>query len=266
MFRRIRYNITLFEFIVYIFLGMLITGVSPVLVISLAVLLIVLYFVLNEAIKRQGRALKRKEALRQAGGFLSPYRNIWKDLKLTNKYCHLRLLKDGVTIIGKEKVHPYRRFDVVFSSVHDYKDLWEMFCKSFSYNTRYDNLLEFCHLFKLRILEYEYSNKNTDISEAEEKKVENKPIVLEQVEDFDKLDINNCSEVEMTALPGISIVMSKKAIKRRDEIHGFKTIDEFFSFLKLKPHIQEQLRSKITVNKKKGSLQRKLNAERQIDF
>ena len=135
MFRRRRYNITLLELFVYIFLGMLITGVSPVLVISLAVLSIVLYFVLKEAIRRQGRAQRRKEALRQAGPFLAPYKNIWKDLKLTNKYCYLRLLKDGVTIIGKEKVYPFRRFDVVFSSVHDYKDLWEMFCKSFNYKS-----------------------------------------------------------------------------------------------------------------------------------
>ena len=262
MFRRRRYNITLFEFIVYIFLGMFITGVSPVLVISLAVLLAVLYFVLKEAVKRQGSAEKRKEALRKAAPFLSPYKNIWKSLKLSNKYCILRLGIDGVMINGKERVEPYRKFRIVSSKVHGYKDLWEMFCFAFSHDTTYDMLIELCDTYKLIVIE---ENVPVIQSATQNLKSEKKQ-VLKPIEDSEKIDINNCSEVEMTALPGISIVMSKKAIKRRDEIDGFKTIDEFFSFLNLKPHIQEQLRTKIVVKKKKGSLQRKLNTERQIDF
>ena len=70
----------------------------------------------------------------------------------------------------------------------------------------------------------------------------------------------------MTALPGVSIVMAKRAVKRREEIGGFKTIEDFFSFLNLKPHMQEQLRFNIVARKKKGSLHRQNSSERQIDI
>jgi DNA uptake protein ComE-like DNA-binding protein len=241
---------------------MFVVGVSPAFVISLAVLLTVVYFGLKKNIEEQEGAEKRKEALRQAAPFLSPYKNIWKSLKLSNKHCILRLGSDGVMITGKEKVEPYRKFRVVSSKVHGYKDLWEMFCLAFRHNMTYDMLIELCDIYKLIVIE-----ENVQAIQSVTQKLESeKKLVLKPIDDSEKIDINNCSEAEMTALPGISIVMSKKAIKRRDEIDGFKTTEEFFSFLKLKPHIQEQLRTKIIVKKKKGSLQRKLNTERQIDL
>ena len=48
------------------------------------------------------KADRRKEALRIAKIYLSPYSNIWRGLKLSNKYCYLKLESDGVSIIGKE--------------------------------------------------------------------------------------------------------------------------------------------------------------------
>ena len=81
-----------------------------------------------------------------------------------------------------------------------------------------------------------------------------------------KIDINNCSEVELTALPGISIVMSKKIIKKREEIGGFKNTNDFFLFLKLKPHMQKQLENLICVNKMKGLIKIEKNKERSVDL
>ena len=70
----------------------------------------------------------------------------------------------------------------------------------------------------------------------------------------------------MTALPGISIVYSKKAIKKREEINGFKNIDDFFDFLKIKPRMREQLRDKICVKEMKGNTQVYKSVERTVDL
>ena len=97
-----------------------------------------------------------------------------------------------------------------------------------------------------------------ELKVQEEKKIPLKPI--------EKLDVNNCSEIELTALPGINIVMAKKLIKKREEIGGFKKIDDVFLFLHLKEHMIDQLRILICVNKMKGSLNLKRFSERQVDL
>ena len=81
-----------------------------------------------------------------------------------------------------------------------------------------------------------------------------------------QIDVNNCSEAELTALPGISIVISKKIIKKREEIGGFKNVEEFLIFVRLKPNVSKQLEPRICVNKMKGSLKVKRSNERQIDL
>ena len=39
---------------------------------------------------------------------------------------------------------------------------------------------------------------------------------------------------------------------KREEICGFKNIEEFFMFMKLKPHIEKQLQELVCANKMKG--------------
>ena len=48
--------------------------------------------------------------------------------------------------------------------------------------------------------------------------------------------------------------MSKKLIKKREEIGGFKNTHEVFLYLKLKPHMENQLKDLICVNKMQGSV------------
>ena len=268
--RRYRYNdITLAEFFFICGVGVLgamdrrnfdwslfVTGIALIILAS------VIWYFQDYSGKKQNNSEKRKDALKLAAPFLSPYKNIWKDLKLSNKYCILRLGNDGVMITAKEKIEPYRRFRIISSKVHGYKDLWEMFCLAFSHDLTYDMLLELCDTYKLTIIE-----ENVPVIQPQKQDSNsNKKANLKPIDDLEKLDINNCSEVEMTALPGVSIVMAKRAVKRREEIGGFKSVDEFFSFLNIKPHIQEQLRLKIVINKKKGVSKRHLSIERQIDF
>ena len=198
---------------------------------------------------------RRKEALKEAAIYLAPYKSIWKDLRLSNKHCSLYLDKDGVSMRATEKVYPYRKFRIVTSTVHKYEDLWNMFCRSFSHNKTYDGLIQDCMRYKVGIYETSEETQKTP-SNFDDKTLQQNI----------KLDINNCSEVEMTALPGISIVMSKKVIRKREEIGGFKSVEDFFLFLKIKPHIEKQLRDKICVKKMVKTKKVELNQERKIDL
>lgn len=219
------------------------------------VFLLLLYLIVRRANAAQtikdGKVMRRKEALRIAKIYLAPYTDIWRNLKLSNKFCSLKLCSDGQTILGKELVKPYRQFKIIATKVHDWQDLWDMFCKSFHHNTTYDGLVKNCSLYRVTI-------KETFPEQAK--------IPIEKPVNVTKVDVNNASEVELTALPGISIVMSKKLIKKREEIGGFKSADDVFLFLHLRDHMQEQLRDKICVNPMQGYTRIERSAERELDL
>lgn len=213
-----------------------------------------------------GQELRRREALRTAKIYLSPYKDIWWNLKLSNKYCSLKLGHDGLTITATEKNSgggAYRSFRVVESRVHAMQDLWDMFCISFSHNTTYDGLVNDCKLYQVVVEERIIGDPKTlNIQTVQQKSIPAK----KPLKPVEKTDINNASEVELTALPGISIVMAKKIIKKREEIGGFKNINDFFLFLRLKTHMKEQLCSLVCVNKMKGSLNIERYSERSVDL
>lgn len=203
---------------------------------------------------------RRKEALSRARVFLLPYKDIWKNLTLSNKYCSLKLKIDGKTIVGTEKKSdpylPYRFFKITASQVFDNNELWNLFCINFSYNKSYNGLLEDCNRYKASIYE--------DIVTPQLPKPEAKTVV--DGETVSQIDVNNCSEAELTALPGISIVIAKKIIKKREEIGGFKNISDFLLFVKLRPNVSKQLEPKICVKKMKGNLKYTRNNERTLDL
>ena len=234
----------------------------PVQAIVISVVCIVLYVVFSRlrrnTVANDGKKWRREGALKEAKAYLAPYDNIWNNLRLSNKYCSLRLGRDGVTITGKENnANPYRTFRIVASKVHAWDDLWDMFCINFSHNKTYDGLVEDCRRFQLVI---EENHIQTDYA-APIKQDEQKAIKVTE-----KIDINNCSENELTALPGISVVHAKKIIKKRNDIEGFKNVEDFFLFIKVKPHIEKQLRDLICVNKLKGIKKVKRSSERTVDL
>lgn len=208
---------------------------------------------------------QRRAALAEAKIFLAPYRDIWRDLRLSNKYCSLTLDKDGVTIKCIEKVKPYRKFQVVESNIHTYRELWNLFCIYFSYNKSYDGVVEDCMRYHVSIMESQNSTSNQNLS-AKGQQTQNTARNTIALSPQEKTDVNNCSEIELTELPGISIVLAKKIIKKREEINGFKSIEDFFVFLKLKPHMENQLRNRIKTEKMRGSIIQKKHSERLIDF
>lgn len=245
----------------------------PVPTIVISLVLIFGYLLLGNKLRftqniryNQDRALRRRIALENARMYLSPYTDIWKNLKLSNKFCTIKLTEEQV-IIGKEKradkTKPYRTFRIVSSQVHHMSDIWDMFCLNFDHNKTYDGLVEDCRLFKVTILENTINGNPDYVSSGKEIQSVKSDKKLDTVE---KVDVNNCSEIELTALPGISIVMSKKIIKKREEIGGFKDVNEFFVYMKLKPHIETQLRELVCVTKMRGSTKIERHSERSVDL
>ena len=212
----------------------------------------------------QGKTLRRKEALAKADVFLGYYSDIWKNLKLSNTNCYLTLASNGTTIRGTEKNKEsdfYRTFKVIKSNVHAMDEVWNMFCKNFSYNKTYDGIVEDCKLYDLVIEETILQKSEIISAKSNLIKVEKKELIPE------KVDINNASVEELTDLPGISVIMAKKAIKRREDIMGFKTIDEFLSYLNVQPTVAENLKPILYLTEIQG-VKKKIEhyKERNIDL
>ena len=204
---------------------------------------------------------QRRAALRNAQLYLSPYTDIWQNLQLSNKYCTLRLGFRGRSIVCTEKVMPHRQLRITASEVTDLEQAWNLFCRRFHHGIYYYDIVLLCDALRLRFRE--------TISASSAPKTQNNTATSDEKnkpQPIQKLDINNCSEIELTELPGISIVLAKKIIKKREEAGGFKSLDEFFIFLNLKSHFVEQLQYKVKVGKMRGKLIRKYDTERTLDI
>lgn len=254
-----------------VFLFVFLLARYPWRTIVITAVIAIAYLILNNIhptnlIEQSGRDDRRRMALRAASMFLAPYDNIWGNLKLSNKFCTLRLGSYGRYISAKDTINTSRSFRIVDSKVHSFDDLWNMFCLNFTHNTTFDELIELANRFnaviegadlKKNVLQVSDTKQNNQLSvNANSNKEEKKEL----------LDVNNASEIELTALPGVSIVMAKKLIKKREEIGGFKSVSDVCVFFKLKPHMQNQLEKLICVKKMKGSIKIERYDERRIDI
>ncbi len=269
------YSIFSLIFFAVIFFASIMTNRPGPAIFILVIFLILLTFIGNFAAENSqasayqygADAAQRRAALQEAKIFLAPYNDIWRDLRLSNKYCSIILGHDGVTIKCIEKVKPYRKFQITETFIHTPQELWNLFCVYFSHNKSYDGVMEDCYRYHASTIETIGKTENVKperkVTESKTNEPQRSKTTLPPTK---KLDINNCSEIELTELPGISIVIAKKAIRRREEIGGFKSVDEFLNFIKLKPHMENQLRELIKTEKMKGSLYQKKYNERSVDF
>lgn len=62
------------------------------------------------------------------------------------------------------------------------------------------------------------------------------------------IDINSCTVEDIANLPGVSLILAKKAVNYRQENNGFKSIDEFYGVVGLKPHFIAQVEGSIVCN------------------
>ena len=109
----------------------------PLVIMTVLIVIVVFIFLFRNyglANNRDERTQRRRTALKTAKLYLAPYRDIWKNLKLSNKYCALYLRRDGRSKEAKEYKSmyggkcQYRSFRIINSEVHTYEDLWNKFC------------------------------------------------------------------------------------------------------------------------------------------
>ena len=219
--------------------------------------------------------ISRREALRSASLFLAPYNDMWKSQKLSNKFCSLELGKNGYTIRGYDLTAPYRNFRIVKCNAYSRDDLWNKFLVSFSMYTGYGKLLELCDIFEAEYVELgtEIADVNGSIpttivkgASTQNSSDTGMPVLKVPELNREKIDVNNASEAELTALPCVNIITAKKLIKRREELKGFKSVEDVLSFLNLKPHMENQVKELICVKRMKGSDTIKRYNERNIDL
>ena len=204
--------------------------------------------------RRRQLRMRRRDALRKAKSFISPYKSIFGKLILSNKYCK-------VIFTNEKEFYKFFCMSKEFNSKNELpffearsmeKNIWieEFFnslCFNFSYNTKLENLR---NIFKAD--QFLLNDTNYDVSAPKYSQImqtnspqgkENNPIgeVLEMI------NINSATEAELTALPGINIIMAKKIIKQRDYKGDFKSVNDFISFIKIKPHFEQKLRKMVTV-------------------
>ena len=217
--------------------------------------------------------MRRRNALKDSAQFLTKQGNV---LNLKNKQVvlafdtkkevmtliDLKNLSRSTTVYWNEQTESILR-----ATDNKFARTFDEICFSFDERANYPGILTVLkerfaviHVVDSQTDELLYKQQNEIIASKEE--VEKQK---QKVESIKKININVATEEEITALPGINVVTAKKIIKYRDEKDGFKTLDEFFTEMKIKKHFQEQLAlcvEVIPVEKKK----KPKNTERIIDF
>lgn len=65
-----------------------------------------------------------------------------------------------------------------------------------------------------------------------------------------KIDVNNASADELSALPGINIILAKKIVEYRNLNGMFKSVEDFIQAAKVKPHFVDKIRSMVIIGVK----------------
>lgn len=76
-------------------------------------------------------------------------------------------------------------------------------------------------------------NKNTASSEKE----------------TSKIDINTAAESEIAAIPAIGIILAKKVVKKREDLGGFESFEQFKEIMELKPHTIDKVKQFVAFSK-----------------
>ena len=246
--------------------------------------------VLSKYWRRRQLRIRRREALRAAKAFISPYKSIFGKLVLGNKYCKVIFSKEKTTHNFKTVVcykffcmskKPTPKGDLPFFEARTFDDsVWheEFFnslCQNFSFNTQLENLRAVFSNDKFFIDETNYRTPQarTIKKDKEEVKTQQQSVLWQNEQKtehpvqkmLEKININEATEAELTALPGISIVLAKKIIHHRDYKGEIKSFDEFIKLFNIKPHFAKQLKEMIITEplKKQKSVQK---GERIIDI
>lgn len=67
--------------------------------------------------------------------------------------------------------------------------------------------------------------------------------------EFRKIDINTAAESEIAAIPAIGIILAKKVVKKRQDLGGFQSFEQFSEIMELKEHTIEKVKQSVTFSK-----------------
>ena len=79
------------------------------------------------------------------------------------------------------------------------------------------------------------------------------------------VDLNASSEQELAALPGVGIIIAKRAVAVRESRRGFRSVEDFGEALGLKPHVVERIRPLVYVSPTEQN-RRQESSGRIVDF
>jgi len=192
----------------------------------------------NPPYYRNRYGTKRIKLLNKNSEYLQKYEDIWKEQLLLKSDLEIELKIKTIYIRDKTRIFKFK-----INNQNSIDNIWDIMLDKFQ-ESNYDSLLK--------------SIKETTIWEWSGIKYEENIV--------QKVDINNCSEKDLSDLPCISLIIAKKLVKHRQEIKGFKNKEEFFEYLALKPNIINILSDRIIIKKIKLPKRIKLTKERKIDL
>ena len=85
-------------------------------------------------------------------------------------------------------------------------------------------------------------------------------------ENIEQLNINTASVEKISALPGVTLLDARKAIRYREEHGQFRTADEFFEAISAKPHVIAHIQERIVVSLPERKESSTGSARRRIDL
>lgn len=79
------------------------------------------------------------------------------------------------------------------------------------------------------------------------------------------IDLNNSSEQELASLPGIGVIVAKRAVDLRESGGGFRSVEDFGEALNLKPHVVERIKPLVSISPAQQP-RRSDSSDRMVDF
>ena len=227
------------------------------------------------------KKVRRFLAVGKARKFISKYKDTYKlknpnmTLIYDDKRLEITCIEKGQnkrkTIISKEDY----KYNVYNDADENFRREFDNICSFFSQYTTCDDIRNILDM-NYNIKDSAQSDNNPNDSQQnfiyvddylnyQNKKNEshyNKQYTKPEYE----IDINSANEEEIAKLPGINIILAKKIIDYRNLNNGFKSKEEFYKKMKIKPHFQKQLDRIILVSEFEWKENNTGNNERIIDF
>ena len=201
----------------------------------------------NKFVPNSQRQANRRAAIQKAGPFLKNMpKDIMGNLCIANENCKVDLVtsKSGekkIICINKHLNKEHKRemftatvnpeFVQYYTQPVDYvvDNIFDTLCSNFGYATVYENIISAASTGMLVI--------NETLLEIPKQKGS---IVTPRA---NQLNLNKATEAELLALPGVNVIIAKKAIKYIEKNGGFNSVDEFIKKMNIKENFAEQIKN-----------------------